>query len=188
MSYATATVATVTELRVALLRAVNVGGRNKVPMAALRAVLAEAGFADVATYIQSGNVVFASPLDDAAATDAIRSTIASHFGVDTPVIIRSAAQLATAIAAHPWEPGEFDERFHHVVFLADPPPPDAVDRLADKATTEDIAVVGSDLHVRYRAGVAGTKLDMKLIDRRLATSATGRNLKTVRAIGALTAR
>ena len=117
----------------------------------------------------------------------VRSTIAERFDVDTPVIIRTATQLADAIASHPWEPGEVDETFHHVVFLADPPPADTIDRLADKATTEDLAVVGSDLHVRYRSGVAGTKLDMKVIDGRLATSATGRNLRTVRAIAELSA-
>ena len=179
MSHVAATVATVTEPRIALLRAVNVGGHKKVPMAELRAALTDTGFAAVSTYIQSGNVVFTSPLDDAAAADIVRSTIASRFAVDTPVIIRSAGQLAAAIAHHPWEPGEFDEKFHHVVFLADPPPTDALDRLAERATTEDLAVVGADLHVRYRAGVAGTKLTVDQIDRRLGTVATGRNLRTV---------
>lgn len=191
MSHLTATVALVTPqplLRVALLRAVNVGGRNKVPMAELRAALTDAGFADIATYIQSGNIVFGSRLDDAAASAEIRSVIAATFDVDTPVVVRSAAQLAAAVAEHPWKPGEFDEKFHHVVFLADPPPADATDLLADKAQSEDVAVVGADLHVRYRGGVAGTKLDMKVIDKRLSTSATGRNLKTVKALADLASR
>lgn len=154
-------------------------------MGDLRAALEDADFGDVATYIQSGNIAFSSPFPDLDAAAAIRTVITDTFGVDTPVVIRTATQLADALAGHPWEPGEFDEKFHHVVFLADAPPPDAADRLADRAKTEDLAVVGPDLHVRYRGGVAGTKLTMALIDSRLGTNATGRNLKTVRALAAL---
>lgn len=174
--------------RVALLRAVNVGGRNRVPMAELRAALGDAGFDDVDTYIQSGNLTFRAELADAAAAAAIGSVIADAFSVDTPVIVRSATQVADAVRRHPWTPGEVDEKFHHVVFLAEPPPPDAVDRLADRAANEDLAVVGPDLHVRYRAGVGRSKLTIDVIDRRLATTATGRNLTTVRALAELASR
>lgn len=160
-------------------RGINVGGHNKVPMAGLRQALSTAGFAEVATLIQSGNVVFASDLDDGAAAAEIRQVVADGFDVDTPVIIRSRDQVAAALNAHPWPPGEFEAKFHQIAFLADSPPSDGVERLIVRALNEDIAVIGDELHVRYREGQARSKFTIDWIGRQLATVATGRNLATV---------
>ncbi len=171
--------------RVAFLRGINVGGHNKVPMTELRAAMADAGFSDVATLIQSGNVAFHSSLPDQLATDTIRELIADRFDVDTPVLIRSRDQVSAALEHHPWAPGELDPKFHHIVFLAGPPPSDAETRLSERALTEDIAVVGADLHVRYREGQARSKFTIDWIDRCLDTTASGRNLNTVGRVLAL---
>ncbi len=168
--------------RVGFLRGINVGGHNLVPMAELRQALVTAGFLDVATLIQSGNVVFTSDLDDGRAAVEIRQIVTRRFDVDTPVIVRSRDQVAAALDAHPWPPGEFEAKFHQIAFLADPPPPDGDERLAERALHEDIALIGNELHVRYREGQARSKFTIDWIDRQLDTVATGRNLATVKKI------
>src|SRR5690349_10681340 len=86
---------------VALLRAVNVGGR-KLPMAELRALCEEIGWEDVATYIQSGNVVFATAGQAEAIEQRLEEAIAKRFGLDVPVIVRSAAEWAKLAAGNPF--------------------------------------------------------------------------------------
>ena len=88
---------------VALLRGINVGGHRKVPMARLREVLGEAGFADVATYLQSGNAVVTAPdTDPQAVASHIEQAIAAAFGFDVDVLVRSGAELDAVIAANPF--------------------------------------------------------------------------------------
>ncbi|MCB1269082.1 MAG: DUF1697 domain-containing protein, partial [Microthrixaceae bacterium] len=78
---------------VALLRGINVGGRNKVPMAELRSALTERGLSDVRTYIQSGNVVFGSDLEPAGLEVLVADVVRSSFGVESPTVVRSAADM-----------------------------------------------------------------------------------------------
>ncbi len=123
--------------RVAFFRAINVGGHNKIPMAALRAALGEAGLSGIRTLIQTGNVVFESSLTDAEAEHLIREVSVAEFGVDTPVIIRSRTQIADALDVHPWAPGDFEPKFHQIHFLAAAPDSVLADRLSERAHTED---------------------------------------------------
>ncbi|MGW8484612.1 DUF1697 domain-containing protein [Microbacterium sp. NPDC055903] len=168
-----------------LLRAVNVSGRNRVPMARLREILApELG--EVRTYIASGNVICETPADLAAVCAFVRLAIATEFDVDTPVIARTHEQLTASMAARPFADGE--EKFVHAMFLEAPAKSGAVESLQDRLVPgERIALVGQDLWIDYAAGVQNTKLTKAVLDRALGVAGTARNLRTVRTLAELTA-
>ena len=114
---------------VALLRGINVGGRNKVPMADLREVVAALGHTGVTTYIQSGNVLFSTAEDDTAKlAAALESAIEDRFGIWSSVVVLSRDELARVLAANPY-PDEPNPRMVHVVFLNGSPPRDLLDRI-----------------------------------------------------------
>jgi uncharacterized protein (DUF1697 family) len=114
---------------VALLRGINVGGRNKVPMADLREVVTSLGHAGVSTYIQSGNVLFSTAEDDTAKlAAALESAIEDRFGIWSSVVVLSRDELARVLAANPY-PDEPNPRMVHVVFLNGSPPQDLLDRI-----------------------------------------------------------
>lgn len=171
-----------------LLRAVNVSGRNRVPMAELRAVLAErTTLTGIGTYIASGNVLCDSPADHAAATDEVRALIAAEFGVDTPVIARTHDDLVAALAESPF-PDAASDTLLHVMFLEADAAPGATDALTARLVAgERIALVGRDLWIDYGAGgVHSTKLTKAVLDRALGVAGTARNLRTVHKLVALT--
>lgn len=173
---------------VLLLRAVNVSGHNKVPMARLREVLdAETDLTSVSTYIASGNIICATPKKPAAACEAVRAAIAAEFGVDTPVIHRTRAQLVASEKAQPFPEGE--EKFVHAMFLAGSSRAGAVAALEDRLLPgERIELIDDDLWIDYGSGgVHSTKLTRAVLDRALGVAGTGRNLRTVRKLIELTA-
>jgi uncharacterized protein (DUF1697 family) len=172
---------------VLLLRAVNVGGRNRVPMARLREVLAtETDLTGVSTFIASGNIVCDTPADAEASCSRVRAVIAAGFGVDTPVIARTHAQLVASVEAQPF--GDGDEKYVHAMFLAGTPAPDAVDVLEQRLVPgERIALVGQDLWIDYAGGVHSTKLTKAVLDRALGVAGTARNLRTTARLAELTA-
>ena len=101
---------------IVLLRAVNVGGNNKLPMAALREALTKAGLSEVRTYIQSGNVVCQSRLNPAKVARLVESTIETEFGLHVPSVALSADELAEAIAQWPVPSGALPKTLHCIVF------------------------------------------------------------------------
>jgi uncharacterized protein (DUF1697 family) len=126
---------------VALLRGINVGGRNKIAMTELREAVASLGYTGVTTYIQSGNVLFTAPDADCAQLAAeLESAIADAFGIAASVVVVSRDQLAQILAANPY-PGEPNPRLVHVVFLNAEPPKDLLDRI--KAAQSAAAANGS---------------------------------------------
>ena len=157
---------------VALLRAVNLGSRNKVPMARLREAMTGAGYDDVRTLIASGNIVFAASRKPPAAD--LEQLIAGEFGVTTTVILRSAAQIRKLADAKPFP------RDAHVAFLARKPrttkPLEGLDRFE---------LVGSDLVVHTPHGYADVQLSGAVIERALGIDATVRNWNTVEKLAAL---
>ncbi len=105
----------------ALLRAVNVGGKNPVPMAELRGALTEAGYDDVRTYIQSGNVLLATDAAPAGLETALETVLATRFGFPIPVVVRSHRQLRAVVSQAPRGFGDHPDRYHSdVVFLKAP--------------------------------------------------------------------
>ncbi|MGH9114440.1 MAG: DUF1697 domain-containing protein [Acidimicrobiales bacterium] len=170
---------------VALLRAVNLGAHNRVPMPALRKALEASGFEDVRTYVQSGNVVArSSDRTPGQVADRIATLVREEFGVDSPVVVRTAAGLATLVDRNPF-PGAALERpkLLHVVFLAASPAADCVDTLhGDEAAREVCRVDGNHLYVDYRDGVHGSKLTPQFFARVLQVDGTARNWRTVLAL------
>jgi uncharacterized protein (DUF1697 family) len=106
---------------VVLLRGINVGGKNLIGMPALKAFFEAQGFADVATYIQSGNVLITSGARNAALVTRIEAGLSSAFGYQASVVVRSAAQLRGVVEDRPaWfgaHPGQYR---YDVVFLKEP--------------------------------------------------------------------
>jgi uncharacterized protein (DUF1697 family) len=156
---------------VALLRAVNVGGRSKVPMVELRELFAELGHTDVQTYIASGNVVFGGRPD----ARRLEAAIAGRFGVTTTVILRTGAQLAKVIEAHPFP----DTGQSYVTFLAAKPPAAAVQAVhALDVAPDEVRVLGSEVYLRYPSGLGRSKTPGR-VDRALKVEGTNRNWRTV---------
>lgn len=170
---------------IVLLRAVNLGARNKVPMAKLRSLLEDVGYRDVRTYIASGNVLFDGPRSGAAVSRELERIVADSFGVDTIAIVRKPAELAAVVGAHPF--GR-DTARSHVVFLAKRPTAKAVESLAEADHSPDRAVVaGEDVYVQYGAGVQNARLSAARLERLLGVAATHRNWRTVVALADLAA-
>lgn len=162
---------------VALLRAVNVGGR-KLPMAELRALCGELGWADVATYIQSGNVVFAATGRPAALEAGLEKAIEARFGLAVPAIVRTAAEWADYPGANPF-PDEPPNRVMLVLSKA-PPAKGADEAIQARATAgEQVTRAGDALWFHYPEGAGTSKLTPALIDRAIGSPATARNFNTV---------
>jgi len=166
---------------VVLLRAINVGGRNKLKMADLRDALGDLGFENVATYIQSGNIVLESADRSEVVANNIRSLLATTFELEVPVVSRTAEQWHAAIAANP-HPERVDEPKQLLVYFCDddPEPADFEDYLPD-----ELIANGRELYVWHPDGIAKSKLVVKAIERRTGVTATARNWSTVEKIAAM---
>jgi len=165
---------------IALLRGVNVGGHNMIPMAELRKACAEAGFRDVATYIQSGNVVFRAAGDAHGVADDLRGLIAERFGCDVPVVLRTVEALERVASANPFARQGVAEKELHVGFLLERP---SASRLADLPEQppgpEAFRVAGADVYLHYPQGLGTSKLTTAWLDRAFGTTITVRNWRTV---------
>jgi len=175
---------------VALLRGINVGGKNKLPMATLAEMFRREGASDVSTFIQSGNVVFTAPARLAATVGArIEQRIAKELELRVPVVLRSSAELAAVVARNPFLAARADEDELHVMFLAATPTA-AQARALDptRSPGDELALVGRDLYLRLPNGMARTKLTNAWVDKVLATVGTARNWRTVRTLAELATR
>ena len=178
---------------VALLRGINVGGRNKVPMAELREVAAALGHTEVATYIQSGNVLFSTAeTDNAKLAAALESAIEDRFGLWSPVVVLSRDELAAVLSANPYA-DEPNPRLVHVVFLNADPPPDLSDRIAAvvsaaaaKGSRDTVQASGRALYVHTPDGFGRSELAQNLFklvtpparQKKPSLAATARNWAT----------
>ena len=164
---------------VALLRGINVGGRSKLPMAQLRALAIECGLAEVRTYIQSGNLVFASPDPAAAVAGRLEATIAAAGGPAPRVAVRSRDELAAVVAGNPYLEQSTDAKQLHVAFLvegADPAPLDELD--LPGFAPEELTVRGRETYLYLPNGIGRSKL-AEALSRPKSTDATVRNWRTV---------
>jgi uncharacterized protein (DUF1697 family) len=162
--------------RVALLRAINVGGHGKLPMAELLQHFASAGFKDAKTLLQSGNVVFAARSKSNASLER-----ALEAKVGTDVIIRTAEEWSEIVAANPFRAeAKNDPARLHVMFLKNEP-----DAGFDWPGPERMKRIGQQLYIVYPNGAGTSKLTGALIERKLGTRGTARNWNTVMKIAAL---
>ena len=161
---------------VALLRGINVGGRNPVPMAGLRALFEQHGCGSVSSYIQSGNVLFTNEAADRAAlARQLADAVAQTFGVASPVLLRTSTEIARVSASHPFGA---DTSRTHVAFL-DREPDDAGAFEPADVEPDRFELAGTELYLLYPNGVHGSRLTGALIERRLGVTATIRNWRTV---------
>jgi uncharacterized protein (DUF1697 family) len=156
---------------VALLRAVNVGGTGKLAMSDLKALCEAAGFKDVKTYIQSGNVVFTSRAAEAKVKAALEAALAAHMGKPYPAIVRSAAEMADAVKRNPFAKQAPNRVI--AVFLDAPAPKDALQAMV-APDGEQAAVSGREIFIFYPEGLGRSKLKLPA-----AAKGTGRNINTV---------
>jgi uncharacterized protein (DUF1697 family) len=164
---------------VALLRGVNLGARNRVPMAELRTLLEDAGYGSVKTYIASGNVLLDGPAARNKLGSDLERLIADAFDVTTAVILRKPRELAATVEAHPFKRTSDT----HVAFLAKRPTKSAAAQLA--AFDADAVLVGAELYLRLPRGVHGSRLSNARIESLLGVQATLRNWRTVVALAEL---
>jgi uncharacterized protein (DUF1697 family) len=165
---------------VLLLRAVNLGPTNKVPMAQLRRTLADRGHGDVRTYLQSGNVVLRSPLRGSDLAQRVTAELADAFGLQTDVIVRSGTEIARVAGNNPFlERAADPARQLHVCFLADPPERGEVTQLEGLSSgSEDVAVRGRELYLWFPDGIGRSPVFSRL-GRTVRTPGTTRNWRTV---------
>jgi len=165
---------------VALLRAVNVGGR-KLPMAEFRAQIAALGWQNVATYIQSGNLVFDADCSAPEAEAAIEALIRTHHGYEAPAIVRTRDQWATYPGGNPF-PGAARDTPNYLLMLVakETLKPDAAEMIQARATAgEQARQIGETLWIHFPEGSGTSKLTPALIDKAIGSTATSRNYRTV---------
>ncbi len=169
------------ETYLALLRGVNVGGKNKLPMKALVEICCGIGCGDVRTYIQSGNAIFsADPAIQSTLAALISAEIARRLALRVPVVVRSATELAETVRANPFLEAGAPEEALHVLFLAGQPEAGRVGALdPDRSPPDRFAVRGREVYLWLPNGVAETKLSTAYFDAKLATISTGRNWRTL---------
>ncbi|MFW5469617.1 DUF1697 domain-containing protein [Knoellia sp. CPCC 206435] len=170
---------------IAFLRAVNLGPVRKVPMAELRERLTAAGFADVETHIQTGNIALSSAMRSGARVEAaIEALLADWCGFEVPTMVRSPRELhdlATQVEATP--PLLHDGARRYVAFAKTEPSASAVAALTAYAETPERArVVGRDVLLEYESGFPSSKLAGARLERMVGSPVTTRDLKVVRAL------
>ena len=175
-----------TERLLVLLCGINVGGRHIVSMAALRELFAELGCADVATYIQSGNLVCTAPAKLTA--DAIAAALQARFGFAVPVTLRTMSELNAAVTANPFAAGSevSDLATLHVVFLNGPLSPKELHALEARGVDgERLAACGRELFLHLPYGGGRSKLALACTASSMPGSPTARNWKTVLQLAAM---
>ena len=174
----------------ALLRGVNVGGKNRLPMRDLAALFAKAGAEEAETFIQSGNVVFrARPRVAARLPETVAAAIFERYGHRTPILTRTVAELAELVRANPFAKAGVDLATLHVAFLRDPPSAERVAALdAARSPPDEFLVRKREIYLRLPNGVARTRLTNAWFDSALATTATLRNWRTVQRLLELAGR
>ena len=167
-------------VHVALLRGINVGGAHRVPMAELRALLTDAGYENVRTYVQSGNVVLGSGDCAAAVGSDLTTLISDQFGFHIPVIVRSRPQLAQVVDGDPFGAIVTEPKLYQVTFLDAALPPEAKARIdALPRDGEQLVIRGREIYTWYPDGIARSKLGAGLAAKGLGVTATARNWRTV---------
>jgi uncharacterized protein (DUF1697 family) len=170
---------------IALLRGINVGGKNTVRMAELVSLLQSLHFTNVRSYLQSGNFVFdynrAGP---SALSHAIEQAISMKFGLDVKVIVRTAEELRSLISGNPLlDTPKIDKEKLHVTFLMDAPQKSDISYFeAAKDPEEQLRIKGKEVFLYCPNGYGRTKLSNQAFEKKLGATATTRNWKTVNAL------
>ena len=174
---------------VALLRGINVGGRNRIAMTELKSVFRLAGCQPTGTCLQSGNVLFRStPAEADRVRTAVGAALTARMGTEIPIVLRSGSQLARTASQNPFLAARVDPRLLHVGFLLDRPADGRVAALDhDRSPPDRFSVRGREIYLCLPNGAARTKLTIRYFEGALGTHATFRNWRTVEALRRLCA-
>jgi uncharacterized protein (DUF1697 family) len=165
---------------IVLLRGINLGARNRISMPELREALEDAGYDDVRTYLQSGNVVLTSTAPAKKVARDCERVIADRFGLEIDVVVRTRAQLAKVVERNPLGRVAKNPKRYQVSFLEAKPTAKTVRELEDVATAkEKVVSIGRELYAWHPDGVARSKLWAQLAGKGLGVTATARNWTTV---------
>ena len=174
---------------VGLLRAVNVGGKNRISMAELRDALRACGLDQVSTVLQSGNVLFQSTEPEQAVASRIGQAIEDEFGLRIGVVVRSVDALSAVVAVgNPLlaTRRELDPATLHVTFLSELPAAAAVAKLdPDRSPPDAFVVDGREVFISYPNGSGRSRLTLDYLERVLGVQGTARNWRTVQRLTAL---
>jgi uncharacterized protein (DUF1697 family) len=166
--------------QIVLLRGINLAGRNRIAMPALREALSSAGFDDVRTYVQSGNVVVSSDASPEQVARKCKREIKSRFGLDIPVVVRTRDQLAEIVERNPLAEVAANPKRYQVNFLDAEPDADLARKLEKVAVEpERYVVAGREVYTWHPESIARSKLWALLAGRKLGVTATARNWTTV---------
>jgi uncharacterized protein (DUF1697 family) len=172
--------------QVALLRGINLGSRNRVAMPKLRELLATAGYDEVRTYLQSGNVVLSSGARPNRLAKELQELIDESFGLRIAVVVRTRDELAKVVSLNPLGKVATNPKRYQVSFLDAELDQSTIDELAELATgSERFTAVGRELYAWHPDGVARSKLWNKLAAASLGVTATARNWTTVTSLLAM---
>jgi uncharacterized protein (DUF1697 family) len=165
--------------RIALLRGINIGPRQRVSMPELRKLIEGLGYTDVETLVQSGNVVFTSRAKPATLEKQLEQEIEQRLGVDPAVVVRTRDELAAAIEANPFEVPS-NPKDLHVTFLSGKPDADVRKKLeAIDFGVDRLAFAGREIYIAYDNGMGRSELAKQLGRAKLGVEATDRNWNTV---------
>ena len=167
------------KIYIALLRGINVAGQKKIPMAALRDILAKTGLKNVKTYIQSGNVIFESAeTDSRQLEDKIHNAIKTHFGFQVPILIKTNTELQQIFDACPFPEEKKINSYFTPLFTA--PEKSQMEDLSKITHPNEAFIVTSNCIYFYcSTGYGRAKYNNNFFERKLKTTATARNYKTM---------
>ncbi|MGZ9584355.1 DUF1697 domain-containing protein [Paenibacillus marinisediminis] len=176
---------------IALLRGINVGGKNMIKMSELKQMCEAIGLSQIRTYIQSGNVLFKSDQDEESIRKLMEHEIERVFGFSISVVIRTAEEIKRVADSCPFSEKEIEESAAscdgeslYAAFLLDKPSPESMDRLKNSNNENDeYRIVGRDVYLLFRSSIRNSKLANNL--NKLDVPATTRNFKTINKLIAL---
>lgn len=165
---------------IALLRGINAGKSNRIAMADLRAWLEGAGFADVRTHVQSGNVVFGTDRPIGEVAPVVSDAVRRGSGLEIPVVTRTAQELAAVVAADPHGAVASDPQRYFVVFCSRTPADDVIAAIPHHLVGDErFAAIGRELYTWCPDGMQNSRVMRRQTDARLGVTATARNWNTV---------
>ncbi len=170
------------ETYISILRGINVSGQKLIKMEKLREAYSDLGFADVNSYIQSGNVIFKTgPTDSRALEERIRNRISKVFGFEVPVLVKEMKEVETVIFNNPFiKDKNKDIGFLHITFLSESPHQDDLDKLSThNYTPDEFILIEKEVYLYCPNGYGKTKLNNNFFESKLKVNATTRNWKTI---------
>ncbi|MGB5402652.1 MAG: DUF1697 domain-containing protein [Robiginitalea sp.] len=172
--------------KIAILRGINVGGKRKILMADLKALCQKLGWANVVTYIQSGNLIFDSNKENPELENTLETAISYNYGFDVPVIIRNANELQTSISRNTFFGKDADITQLHLTFLKEKPTSENVEKTKTYNYEPDkFEIEEKDVFIYCAGKYHQSKLTNNFFEKKLKVGATTRNWKTVLKLGEL---